>query len=84
MLIHFIRDLNDELLKHPYDDDLLRLTPLTLFVLGALGVGELSLAHFVYFKATFAAVEGALVTPFLALSAISEASAGFAAVSQPA
>jgi hypothetical protein len=40
--------------------------------------------HFVYFKATFAAVEGALVTPFLALWAISEAPAGFAAAGQPA
>ena len=63
---------------------LLVLTPLTLFVLGALGVGGLSPWHFVYFKATFAAVEGALVTPFLALWAISEAPAGIAAVSQPA
>ena len=62
---------------------LLVLTPLTLFVLVTLGVGELSPWHFVYFKATFAAVEGALVTPFLALWAISEAPAGFAAVSQP-
>jgi len=62
---------------------LLVLTPLTLFVLGTLGVEELSPWHFVYFKATFAAVEGALVTPFLALWAISEAPAGFAAVSQP-
>jgi hypothetical protein len=63
---------------------LLVLTPLTLFVLGALGVGEFSPWHFVYFKATFPAVKGALVTPFLALWAISEAPAGFAAVSQPA
>ena len=62
---------------------LLVLTPLTLFVLVTLGVGELSPWHFAYFKATFAAVEGALVTPFLALWAISEAPAGFAAVSQP-
>src|SRR6516162_455662 len=61
---------------------LLVLTPLTLFVLGTLGVEELSPWHFVYFKATFAAVEGALVTPFLALWAISEAPAGFAAVNR--
>jgi hypothetical protein len=52
------------------------LTPLTLLVLGTFGVGALSPWHFVYFKATFAAVEGALVTPFLALWAVSEAPAG--------
>jgi len=51
---------------------LLVLSPLTLFVLGTLGVGEWSPWHFVYFKAMFAAVEGALVTPFLALWAISD------------
>jgi hypothetical protein len=63
---------------------LLVLTPPTLLVFDALRVGQLSPWHFVYFKATFAAVEGALVTPFLALWAISETPAGFAAVSQPA
>lgn len=61
---------------------LIALTPVTLMVFGALGIGALSPWHFVYFKATFAAIEGALVTPFLALWAISEAPAGFAAVSQ--
>ena len=61
---------------------LIALTPLTLLGFGALGVGELSPWHFVYYKATFAAFEGALVTPFLALWAISEA-AGFASA-QPA
>jgi hypothetical protein len=63
---------------------LIALTPLTLLVFGALGVGELTPWHFVYYKATFAAIEGAMVTPFLALWAISEATGGFAAVSQPA
>jgi hypothetical protein len=63
---------------------LLALTPLTLLVFGALGVGELTPWHFVYFKASFAAIEGAMVTPFLALWAISEAPPAFAAVSQPA
>jgi len=63
---------------------LIALTPLTLCVFGVLRIGELSPWHFVYFKAGFAAVEGALVTPFLALWAISEAPAGFTAVSQTA
>ncbi len=63
---------------------LIVLTPPTLLVFGALGIGQVSPWQFVYFKATFAAIEGALVTPFLALWAISEAPAGFAAVSQPA
>jgi hypothetical protein len=63
---------------------LIAFTPLTLLLLNALGIGVLTPWHFVYFKATFAAIEGALVTPFLALWAISERPAGFAAVSQPA
>ena len=63
---------------------MLVLAPLTLFLLGAVGVRELSPWHFIHFKATFAAVEGALVTPFLALWAISDAPAGSAVVSQRA
>ncbi len=63
---------------------LLALTPLTLLAFGALGIGELTPWHFIYFKAIFAAIEGALVTPFLALWAISEAPATFAAVGQTA
>jgi hypothetical protein len=63
---------------------LIALTPPTLLVFGAFGIGELTPWHFVYYKASFAAIEGAVVTPFLALWAISEATAGFAAVSQPA
>ncbi len=63
---------------------LIALTPLTLLAFGALGIGELTPWHFVYYKASFAAIEGAVVTPFLALWAISEATAGVAAVSQPA
>lgn len=63
---------------------LLALTPLTLLVFGAFGIGELTPWHFVYYKATFAAIEGAMVTPFLALWAISDAPAAFATVSQPA
>lgn len=63
---------------------LVALAPLTLALLGAMGIGELTPWHFVYFKAAFAAIEGALVTPFLALWAISEAPGGFVAASQPA
>jgi hypothetical protein len=58
--------------------------PLALSAFGVLGVGALSPWHFVYYKATFAALEGALVTPFLALWAISEQPARLAAVGQPA
>jgi hypothetical protein len=63
---------------------LIVLTPLTLFVFNALGIGELTPWHFVYYKAGFAAFEGALVTPLLALWAIAEPAAGFAGVGQPA
>jgi hypothetical protein len=52
---------------------LLALTPLTLFVLNTLGAGSLAPWHFIAFKAMFAAIEGGLITPFLALWAISEA-----------
>jgi hypothetical protein len=52
---------------------LIAFTPLTLVLLGVLGVNRLTPWHFVYFKATFAAIEGGLVTPFLALWAISDA-----------
>jgi len=52
---------------------LIAFTPLTLLLLSVLGVARMTPWHFVYFKATFAAIEGGLVTPFLALWAISDA-----------
>jgi hypothetical protein len=48
-------------------------TPVTLLMLGAVGIGSLTPWHFVGFKGSFAAIEGGLVTPFLALWAISDA-----------
>jgi len=46
------------------------LSPLTLLVLGALHVANLSLWRFIVFKASFAAMAAALVTPPIALWAI--------------
>jgi hypothetical protein len=63
---------------------LLALTPLTLITLNILGVSSLTPWHFITFKAIFAAVEGGLVTPFLAWWAISEAPAGLIAAAQTA
>ena len=63
---------------------LLALAPLTISILSAIGLGRLTPWEFVYFKATFAAIEGGLVTPFLALWAISEVPVQIAAVTQPA
>jgi hypothetical protein len=63
---------------------LLALTPLTLLLFGTLGIGELRPWQFISFKATFAAIEGALVTPFLALWAISEMPAGAIGAVEPA
>jgi hypothetical protein len=60
------------------------LTPLALLVFGALGIDRLAPWHFVYYKAGFAALEGLLVTPLLALWAIADPPAKFAAVGQPA
>ncbi|SRR5579875_515503 len=62
---------------------LLALAPLTISILVALGIGRLTPWQFVYFKATFAAVEGGLVTPFLALWAIAEAPTAMAPATQP-
>ncbi|MGO9062036.1 MAG: hypothetical protein ACLQU2_32400 [Candidatus Binataceae bacterium] len=53
---------------------LLVLTPLTLLGFRLLGIYALKPWHFVYFKSTFAAFEGLLVTPLLALWAISDIS----------
>ncbi len=64
---------------------LILFTPLTLLALEVLGIGSMTPWHFVYFKGMFAAIEGALVTPFLALWAISDApSPGLAPLAQPA
>jgi len=64
---------------------LILFTPLTLLALQMLGVGTMTPWHFVYFKGMFAAVEGALVTPFLALWAISDLpSPELAPLAQPA
>jgi hypothetical protein len=51
---------------------MLALSPLTLLVLHWLHVSNLSLGQFVLFKATFAAVAAALVTPVIAVWAIAE------------
>jgi hypothetical protein len=53
---------------------LLVLTPVTLLGFRALGINALKPWHFVYFKSTFAAFEGLLVTPLLALWALSDIS----------
>jgi hypothetical protein len=59
-------------------------TPITLLALQMLGIVSMTPWHFVYFKGMFAAVEGALVTPFLALWAISDApSPALAPIGQP-
>ncbi|HEY6394141.1 MAG TPA: hypothetical protein VIX12_01915 [Candidatus Binataceae bacterium] len=50
---------------------LLALMPITLLGLRVAGVDSMSLRHFLLFKTVFAALEAALVTPFLALLAIS-------------
>jgi hypothetical protein len=63
---------------------LLVLAPLTISILTAIGVDRLTPWEFVYFKANFAAVEGGLVTPFLALWAIAESPVGIVPVTQPA
>lgn len=47
--------------------------PLALWSLGTLGVAALSFWHFVTFKALFAAVLAALVTPVIALCALGDA-----------
>jgi hypothetical protein len=52
---------------------LIAFTPLTLLGFWVLGIAELTPWQFIWFKATFAAIEGALITPFLALWAISDA-----------
>ena len=46
--------------------------PVTLWALGALGVMQLGFWSFVFFKASFAAVLAAVVTPLVALWAIAE------------
>jgi hypothetical protein len=53
---------------------LMVLTPLTLLGFMLLGINDLKPWHFMYFKSTFAAFEGLLVTPLLALWAISDLS----------
>lgn len=53
---------------------LLVLTPVTLLGFRLLGINALKPWHFVYFKSTFAAFEGLLVTPLLALWALSDVS----------
>lgn len=53
---------------------LLVLTPVTLLGFRLLGINGLKPWHFVYFKGSFAALEGLLVTPLLALWAISDTS----------
>ncbi len=47
------------------------LGPMTILALKLGGIASLSLRHFMVFKAVFAGLEGALVTPFIALWAIS-------------
>jgi hypothetical protein len=51
---------------------MIALVPLVVLVFRLIGIAALTPWHFVYFKASFAALEGALVTPFLALWAISD------------
>lgn len=63
---------------------LLALAPLALLILSACGVERLTPWQFIFFKAAFAAVEGGLVTPFIALWAISEIPTGFVAAPQTA
>jgi hypothetical protein len=63
---------------------LLALAPPTIAILTAIGVGGLTPWEFVYFKANFAAIEGGLITPWLALWAISESPVAMAPVTQPA
>ncbi len=48
------------------------LAPFVLATFGMLGLGEMTLGRFLWFKASFAAVFGALVTPVIALYAIYE------------
>jgi hypothetical protein len=52
---------------------MLTVAPLTIAVLWALGVQAMSLRTFVLFKATFAALLAAIVTPLIALWAITPA-----------
>jgi hypothetical protein len=65
---------------------MLTLSPLTLVVLAFLHVASLGMWAFVLFKAGFAALEAAAVTPVVALWAIAEApgAAAAAAVLRPA
>jgi len=51
------------------------LAPLALFALVLLGVAAMPFWRFVIFKAAFAAIAAALVTPLVALWAIAEAPA---------
>jgi hypothetical protein len=51
------------------------LAPPTIVAFRVLGIAALKPWHFVYFKGTFAAIEAVLVTPLLALWAISDISA---------
>jgi hypothetical protein len=51
---------------------MIAISPLTLLVLALLHVANLSFAEFVLFKAGFAAVAGAVVTPLVAVWAIAE------------
>jgi hypothetical protein len=50
------------------------LVPITLLVIGWLGVTSLGVSRFVLFKASFAALAALLVTPLVALWAIAETS----------
>jgi hypothetical protein len=50
--------------------------PPVVFALSALGVGELGFWNFVAFKAMFAAILAALVSPLIALAALGDASSG--------
>jgi hypothetical protein len=52
---------------------LIAFAPLTLLGLKVLGVSAMAPWHFVYFKASFAAIEAILITPLIALWAIADA-----------
>jgi hypothetical protein len=51
---------------------MIAISPLTLLVLSQLHVANLTFSRFVLFKATFAAILGALVTPVIAVWAIAD------------
>lgn len=55
---------------------LVMLAPVTIAAFYALGITDLSLREFIVFKASFAAVEAAVVTPLVALWALEGAPAG--------